>query len=117
MTFLLDDYQLMSLQRISEISSSKMLMQGSDDSLFSKMNLELDVNSACSSRCMHLMLLSSDDSCLLPTMLLTRCSTTDGHCMRHWLLLDVSSACRWVCDETMPWNFNSEGGVVVIKSL
>ena len=43
--------------------------------------------------------------------------TADGHCMRPMLLLDAGSACRRVWDEMMPWNFSSEGGVVVIKSL
>ena len=56
-----------------------------------------------------------DDGCLPLKTLLSRCSAADDHCMRPLLLLDVSSACRWVWDETMPWNFNSEGGVVVIE--
>ena len=46
-----------------------------------------------------------------------RCLLANGHCVRLMLLLDACSARRRVWDETMPWNFRSEVGVVVIKSL
>ena len=46
-----------------------------------------------------------------------RCLLSNGHCLWPMLALDVRSACHRVWDETMPWNFRSEGGVVVIQSL
>ena len=86
-----------------------------DDDLSSRCRLA-DVNFSSLHGCLQVMLLAADVGCSL-RYLLMMLLTADSLCMRPMLLLDVCSACRWVWDETMPWIFNSEGGVVVIKSL
>ena len=70
-----------------------------------------DVNSSllrCLLAMMHAVELAASD-----VNFSLRCPLADAHCMGPFPLLGACSACRRVWNETMPWNYTAEGGVVV----